>query len=91
MEDRFPHSYSTAHRRVLRLRISALWFLVTLAAVNRLGGAVITAIPLGFLPFVPELSWHHYMSHMIYGVTQLPLVLVSPREAVMNRHPLSLE
>lgn len=37
------------------------------------GGSV---IPFGFLPFVPEQSASHYLAHVVYVVTQLPLLYV---------------
>ena len=37
------------------------------------GGSV---IPFGFLPFVPEQSVAHYAAHVVYAVTQLPLLWV---------------
>lgn len=37
------------------------------------GGSV---IPFRFLPFVPEQSVAHYAAHVVYAVTQLPLLWV---------------
>lgn len=37
------------------------------------GGSV---LPFGFLPFVPEQSVAHYAAHVVYAVTQLPLLWV---------------
>lgn len=37
------------------------------------GGSV---IPFGFLPFTPEQSLSHYTAHLVYGVSQLPLLWV---------------
>lgn len=35
------------------------------------GGSV---LPFGFLPFAPEQSISHYLSHLIYALAQLPLL-----------------
>ncbi|MEX2599766.1 MAG: hypothetical protein WD533_08950 [Dehalococcoidia bacterium] len=56
-------------------RGAAAWVLVVLAALNLIGGAVLTALPLGFLPFEPEQSWNHYLSHIVYGFGQVPLII----------------
>ena len=37
-------------------------------------GGIITVIPFPFLPFTPEQSVHHYLAHVVYSVTQFPLV-----------------
>ena len=39
-----------------------------------LAGAVITVLPLPILPFRPEQSLRHYGVHIIYAVTQLPIL-----------------
>jgi hypothetical protein len=46
------------------------WGLVSLA------GAIITVLPLHFLPFKPEQSLRHYGVHVIYSVTQLPILRI---------------
>lgn len=38
------------------------------------GGALLSILPLGFLPFVPEQTLTHYVAHLVYGLAQLPLV-----------------
>lgn len=40
-------------------------------------GAVLTVLPLPFLPFVPEQEVDHYLVHGIYAVCQLPLIVVT--------------
>ena len=40
-------------------------------------GAVITVLPVGFLPFVPEQALAHYFAHAVYATSQLPLLAVS--------------
>ena len=44
-----------------------------------LGGAVISVLPLPFLPFQPEQSLGHYLSHLVLGLIQLPLLVISLR------------
>ena len=39
-----------------------------------LAGAIITVLPLPVLPFRPEQSIRHYGVHVIYAVTQLPVL-----------------
>lgn len=43
-------------------------------------GGILSAIPTPFWPFYPEQSLSHYFSHVIYSVTQLPLMWVLWRE-----------
>ena len=45
------------------------------ALLQLIGGAIISVLPLPFLPFEPEQSVAHYISHVVLGVTQIPLVL----------------
>jgi hypothetical protein len=46
------------------------------ATVN-LVGAVVTILPLGWLPFVPDQTVAHYAAHVIYAVCQLPLLTLA--------------
>ena len=55
-------------RRVITIAL-LVW-----AALHLIGGAIISVLPLGFLPFVPEQTPEHYLSHAAYGVLQLPLI-----------------
>lgn len=43
------------------------------------GGAIISVLPLPFLPFEPEQSVGHYLSHLILGIAQIPLIVVPLR------------
>ncbi len=54
----------------------AAWALVIYATVN-LAGAMVTVLPLGWLPFVPDQSLAHYAAHVIYAVCQLPLLTLA--------------
>lgn len=50
------------------------WTLLAWALLHLVGGALISILPLPILPFDPEQSVRHYAFHVVYGVTQLPLV-----------------
>ena len=41
-----------------------------------IGGAIISVLPLPFLPFAPDQSLHHYLSHAAFGLAQIPLIVV---------------
>ena len=47
------------------------------AALNLIGGGVISVLPLPFLPFEPEQSLSHYLAHVVYGLGQVPLLVVT--------------
>jgi hypothetical protein len=49
--------------------------LVGWAALNLVGGAIISVLPLPFLPFEPEQSLGHYLTHIVYGLGQVPLLV----------------
>ena len=48
--------------------------------VNLVGGGILSVLPLPFLPFVPEQTVFHYVMHMQYILTQIPLI------AILLRH-----
>ena len=60
--------------RLPNSKIPAVLLLV-LGMVHLLGGGVISVLPLKFLPFYPEQSLQHYLSHILYGLVQLPLII----------------
>ena len=62
-------------------RSAALWLMWT-AAFQLIGGAILSVLPLPILPFVPEQTLDHYVSHFVYGIGQLPLLFVSTRALV---------
>jgi hypothetical protein len=64
-------------------RVAAIALFAT-AILQLLGGAILSVLPLPFLPFTPDQSLHHYLSHALYGALQLPL-LVTSRRAAANR------
>jgi hypothetical protein len=58
-------------------RRAASYALLALALLNLLGGAILSVLPFNFLPFDPEQSLAHYASHIVYGLLQFPLIVVS--------------
>lgn len=56
-------------------RTLGAWALLVWAALNLVGGAL-SVLPLPILPFVPEQSFEHYAFHVVYAVTQVPLIVV---------------
>ena len=50
--------------------------LLALGLLHLIGGAMISVIPFKFLPFYPEQSVTHYLSHILYGFAQLPLIII---------------
>lgn len=56
------------------------WLLIVWATLYLIGGGVITVIPFSFLPFYPEQSLKHYLAHVLYGATQLPLLVILARQ-----------
>ena len=58
---------------VRRPRAAAGWLLAS-ALLQLAGGAVLSVLPLPFLPYAPEQTPAHYAMHALYGVAQLPLL-----------------
>ena len=54
----------------------ATWALLVWAAVSLVGGGILSILPIGLFPFVPDQSLRHYTFHAIYSVSQLPLIWV---------------
>ena len=54
----------------------AEWLLLGWIALQLVGGAIISVLPLPFLPFHPEQTLHHYLFHVLYGVLQVPALVV---------------
>ncbi len=68
----FLGSWRQPHRRRLWIWLLLGWTVVG----HLLLGALFSVLPLPLWPFVPEQSAGHYLSHVIYGVAQLPLIWV---------------
>lgn len=48
------------------------WASMIWVGLNLVGGAVLSVLPLPVFPFTPDQSVGHYLSHVLYGVAQLP-------------------
>jgi hypothetical protein len=68
-----------------RRRSAAL--LLATGIFQLVGGAIISVLPLPILPFQPEQSVEHYLSHVFLGLAQLPLIIV-PLRALAARPAL---
>ena len=55
-------------------RRAAAALLLAWALLHLAGGAVLSVLPLPFLPFYPEQSLQHYAAHAAYGLAQVPLI-----------------
>jgi len=51
------------------------------AGLNLVGGGIISVIPFPFLPFHPEQTLFHYLMHVQYVLTQIPLIVILLRQA----------
>ena len=65
-------------------RSAGRWLILT-AALQLVGGAILSVLPLPFLPFVPAQTVDHYVSHLVYGIAQLPLLFGAIRALVADR------
>lgn len=65
--------------RSARRRLAALLLLVW-ALVMLVVGAIASIIPMDVWPFYPAQTVKHYFFHVVYGLTQLPLIGVAIRE-----------
>lgn len=61
-----------------------VWPLFTWTLLNMLGGGLISVLPLPILPFDPDQSLRHYSFHLIYALTQFPLLWLTFQA---TRHP----
>jgi hypothetical protein len=56
----------------------ATWLaLFAWSALNLVAGGILSVLPIGLFPFQPDQSLEHYVVHVIYTLTGLPLVLVA--------------
>ena len=53
--------------------------LLATGVIQLVGGAIISVLPLPILPYAPDQSVQHYVSHIGYGIAQLPLIWVGSR------------
>jgi hypothetical protein len=48
--------------------------LLLLGIVHIVGGGFLSVLLLKFLSFYPEQSLQHYLSHILYGLAQFPMI-----------------
>jgi hypothetical protein len=65
--------------------------LLAWAVLNLVGGGILSVLPLGLFPFRPEQSLGHYAIHLVYGVSQMPLIVVAARGLTRGRRPAAVE
>ncbi|HEX9196321.1 MAG TPA: hypothetical protein VF906_00865 [Candidatus Bathyarchaeia archaeon] len=58
--------------RIPSRRSAMAWILLGMGMVQLVGAAV-TVVPFGFLPFTPSQTLGHYLVHVEYGASQVPL------------------
>ena len=58
---------------------AARWAIIVWAVLNLVLGAALSVVPLPIWPWAPEQSAAHYTSHLVYGLTQIPLLIVAYR------------
>ena len=61
------------------LRLSTI-LLLGWGLLHLIGGAILSVLPLPFWPYDPEQTLQHYLFHVIYGLAQLPLIILMIRE-----------
>ena len=66
------------------------WLLLGWGLLNLIGGGL-SVIPLPFLPFYPEQTVRHYLFHVVYAATQLPLIGLLWAELRQSRDRLTNE
>jgi hypothetical protein len=55
--------------------------LLSWTLVNLVGGGILSVIPLPFWPFDPEQTVFHYLMHVQYILSQIPLIVILLRQA----------
>jgi hypothetical protein len=89
LEDQYPWSIETLGPATFLAACLLLWrmrlrfgaaLLLAWALLNLLGGAVLSVLPLP-LPFVPKQSLRHYSFQVLYGLTQVPLIVAAQLKA----------
>jgi hypothetical protein len=53
--------------------------------LHLVGGAILSVLPLRFLPFVPAQTIFHYVMHLVYGLAQIPLLIFIVRQLQPSR------
>ena len=65
---------------LMPLNRTPTFLLLAWALLHLIGGAIISVMPLGFLPFYPEQTLEHYAAHVLYGLAQLPLIMLAVQQ-----------
>lgn len=63
------------------LKRAAAYFLMAWGLLHLIGGGVVSVMPLPFLPFYPRQTPDHYAAHVVYGLAQVPLIVMAIRQA----------
>jgi hypothetical protein len=64
-----------------RARRAAAWLLLGWGWLHLVGGALLSVLPVPLWPFQPPQTLRHYAFHALYGVLQLPLLIILTRNA----------
>jgi hypothetical protein len=54
----------------------ATWALLAWSVLNLIGGGILSVLPIGLFPFDPDQSWKHYGFHLVYTLTQIPIIWI---------------
>jgi hypothetical protein len=61
------------------------WAMLSWTWLNLVGGGILSVIPFPFWPFHPEQSVFHYLMHVQYVLTQIPLIVILLLQASTKR------
>lgn len=62
-----------------RVQRVAAWLLLGWGWLHAIGGGLLSVLPLPWWPYQPEQSLGHYAVHALYGLLQVPLLIVLTR------------
>jgi hypothetical protein len=92
LPDQYLLSPETAYPSLVYLVGVAAWFtrpdptrrvgamlLLGWGWLQLVGGGMLSVLPLPIWPYHPEQTPHHYAFHLVYGATQLPLIVITTR------------
>lgn len=94
LPDQYPWSPETSYPTIFLIISLVVWwlrprvgaaFLIAWAGLHLIGGGLFSVLPLPVLPFEPEQTLRHYTFHVLYGLSQLPLLITSGRALVSGR------
>jgi hypothetical protein len=61
------------------------WSLIGWGWLSLIAGGILSVLPLPFWPFRPEQTLRHYSFHVVYAVTQVPLLITLPSYLRLRR------